>query len=429
LTKIVLSRNFTEYFLDQGIHMKRVVTPILISAKRQGLIPRNINPGLAQQISQFTLLKEGDKLPEFFTEEVTKDQRLTFQRLFFDSKGTREVKTESLTALTQGTVIVLSMPGADTPTCTKLHLRQFINHLPKFKALGVTLAVLTKNDTDVMHTWLMAELRQASWVISDPELFSSPTLVQDHILAMSDIGLDIMANLGLTPLDNLRLGPVYPRGLYLLQDGIIVKQNIEPDAAQCTITSADTALILLQELQIRATRAASPASPLTFAKSTKKLNDKVKFYISLCQNHSIINDPAITDIDLSGQVLTNAEVALLMSHIKSSIVLTSLKSLDASDTIGLTELAIPALPSLEKLSIGSPDLLNYTLEGSLPKLKEFSLDNATRLSNDKINIAELFYKCPQLDNFFHNSVALARDSEDLVGLFINSRNNILRSAI
>jgi peroxiredoxin len=51
-------------------------------------------------------------------------------------------------------VVVVSVPGAFTPTCSAKHLPGFVEHADKFFAKGVdTLACLAVNDTFVMDAW------------------------------------------------------------------------------------------------------------------------------------------------------------------------------------------------------------------------------------------------------------------------------------
>jgi peroxiredoxin len=51
-------------------------------------------------------------------------------------------------------VVVVSVPGAFTPTCSAKHLPGFVEHADKFFAKGVdTLACMAVNDTFVMDAW------------------------------------------------------------------------------------------------------------------------------------------------------------------------------------------------------------------------------------------------------------------------------------
>lgn len=51
-------------------------------------------------------------------------------------------------------VVLFSLPGAFTPTCSKAHLPGFVAHAEAIRDKGVdTIACLSVNDTWVMHAW------------------------------------------------------------------------------------------------------------------------------------------------------------------------------------------------------------------------------------------------------------------------------------
>jgi peroxiredoxin (alkyl hydroperoxide reductase subunit C) len=51
-------------------------------------------------------------------------------------------------------VVLVSVPGAFTPTCSKGHLPGYINHADELVAQGVdTIACMAVNDVFVMHAW------------------------------------------------------------------------------------------------------------------------------------------------------------------------------------------------------------------------------------------------------------------------------------
>lgn len=51
-------------------------------------------------------------------------------------------------------VVLFSVPGAFTPTCSAKHLPGFIQHADAFKAKGIdTIACMAVNDTFVMDAW------------------------------------------------------------------------------------------------------------------------------------------------------------------------------------------------------------------------------------------------------------------------------------
>ncbi len=66
--------------------------------------------------------------------------------------GIESVTTEQLCAGKK--VVIFSVPGAFTPTCSAKHLPGFIEHFDAFKAKGVdTIACTAVNDVFVMDAW------------------------------------------------------------------------------------------------------------------------------------------------------------------------------------------------------------------------------------------------------------------------------------
>ncbi|MCE7901983.1 MAG: peroxiredoxin [Gammaproteobacteria bacterium PRO9] len=84
-------------------------------------------------------IKAGDRIPEGKLGIMTKEGPgyLTTQELF---KGKK--------------VVLFSVPGAFTPTCSNSHLPGYIKHAAEIKAKGVdTIACMAVNDAFVMDAW------------------------------------------------------------------------------------------------------------------------------------------------------------------------------------------------------------------------------------------------------------------------------------
>jgi peroxiredoxin len=87
-------------------------------------------------------IKTGDKFPN-----------LTFKRL--GASGMEDVNTAEL--LKGKKVVLFSVPGAFTPTCSAKHLPGFINNAGEFKAKGVQeIICMAVNDPFVMNAWAKA---------------------------------------------------------------------------------------------------------------------------------------------------------------------------------------------------------------------------------------------------------------------------------
>ncbi len=84
-------------------------------------------------------IKVGDKIPATNLNEMT-------------SNGPAAVATEELFAGKK--VVLFSVPGAFTPTCSAKHLPGFVNHADEILAKGVDAIVcVSVNDVFVMHAW------------------------------------------------------------------------------------------------------------------------------------------------------------------------------------------------------------------------------------------------------------------------------------
>jgi len=84
-------------------------------------------------------IKAGDKMPAGV---------LTFP----GAEGPQKVTTDELFAGKK--VVLVSVPGAFTPTCDARHLPGFVQHADEIKAKGVdTIACMAVNDVFVMKAW------------------------------------------------------------------------------------------------------------------------------------------------------------------------------------------------------------------------------------------------------------------------------------
>ena len=82
-------------------------------------------------------IKVGDRIPPA-TLNVIKD-------------GVQSVSTDELF---QGKKVVLfSVPGAFTPTCSEKHLPGYVEHFEQFRKRGIEVACMAVNDAFVMKAW------------------------------------------------------------------------------------------------------------------------------------------------------------------------------------------------------------------------------------------------------------------------------------
>jgi len=97
-------------------------------------------------------IKIGDKIPSVTLKHLAADgmQDLTTDSVFGGKK-----------------VVMFSVPGAFTPTCSAKHLPGYVQNLDAFKAQGIEVACLAVNDPFVMKTW--AETQKASGITFLPD--------------------------------------------------------------------------------------------------------------------------------------------------------------------------------------------------------------------------------------------------------------------
>lgn len=125
------------------------------------------------------------------------------------------------------TVVLFSLPGAFTPTCSSSHVPRYNQMVPTFKAHGVDEVVcLSVNDAFVMNQW-------------------QKTQNADALTFIPDGNGDFTAGMGmLVDKDDLGFGKRSWRYSMLVKDGVIRKMFIEPDLPgdPFEVSDADTML-------------------------------------------------------------------------------------------------------------------------------------------------------------------------------------------
>ena len=125
------------------------------------------------------------------------------------------------------TVIVFSLPGAFTPTCSSTHLPRFNELADTFKANGVDdIICMSVNDAFVMDSW------------KDSQEADKVTLIPDGNGEFTD-GMGMLVNKS-----DLGFGFRSWRYSMLVKDGVIEKQFIEPEVPgdPFEVSDADTML-------------------------------------------------------------------------------------------------------------------------------------------------------------------------------------------
>ncbi len=141
-------------------------------------------------------IKAGDRIPNGKFSLMTKDGpgSLSTQELFSGKK-----------------VVLFSVPGAFTPTCSNSHLPGYIKHTADIKAKGVdTIACMAVNDAFVMDAW------------------GKDRGVGDKILMLADGNGEFTRALGLElDASGFGMGKRSQRFSMVVNDGIVEELNVE----------------------------------------------------------------------------------------------------------------------------------------------------------------------------------------------------------
>jgi peroxiredoxin len=153
----------------------------------------------------------GDKIPS-----------VTLKRL--DRSGNlEEVHTDSMFAGRK--VVVFSVPGAFTPTCSTQHLPSYIERAGELRAKGVDeIACLSVNDPWVMKAW------------------SDQAGAGDTVSMLPDGNGELTRALGLELDGGAVLGPRGKRFSMLVEDGVVQSLHVESNAGKMEVSGADICL-------------------------------------------------------------------------------------------------------------------------------------------------------------------------------------------
>ena len=155
-------------------------------------------------------IKVGDKMPQG-------------QFTHMGANGPEPVTTDAL--FNGKKVVLFSVPGAFTPTCSAKHLPGFINNADQLKAKGVdTIACMAVNDVFVMKAW-----GDSAKAASKVEMLADGN--GDYARAL---GLELDAS-------KFGMGQRGKRFSVIVEDGVVKSLNIEPPG-EFGVSSAETAL-------------------------------------------------------------------------------------------------------------------------------------------------------------------------------------------
>ena len=157
------------------------------------------------------------------------------------------------------TIIVFSLPGAYTPTCSSAHVPRFNELAPVFRALGVDeIVCVSVNDTFVMNAWKQDQHAE-------------------HIRFLPDGNGEFTRGMGmLVDKAKVGFGPRSWRYSMLVRDGVIEKMFIEPerDGDPFEVSDADTMLRYLDA------NAKPPADIVMFTKAGCSFCARAKAFLN-----------------------------------------------------------------------------------------------------------------------------------------------------
>jgi glutaredoxin/glutathione-dependent peroxiredoxin len=123
------------------------------------------------------------------------------------------------------TVLLFSVPGAFTPTCSAKHLPGFVQNAEALKAKGIdTIACIAVNDVFVMNAW------------------GKDQSAGDKVLMLADGNGDFSKAVGLT-MDGSKfgMGTRGQRFSFVAKDGLVTQLNVEAPG-EFKVSSAEHAL-------------------------------------------------------------------------------------------------------------------------------------------------------------------------------------------
>jgi peroxiredoxin len=123
-------------------------------------------------------------------------------------------------------VVLFSVPGAFTPTCSKTHLPSFVQNSAALKAKGIdTLACVAVNDVFVMDAWGKGAGASGKVLM----------LADGNATFTKALGLELDAS-------GFGMGVRGQRFALVAKDGVVEKLMVEPSAGQCTISGGESIL-------------------------------------------------------------------------------------------------------------------------------------------------------------------------------------------
>ena len=124
-------------------------------------------------------------------------------------------------------IVLVSVPGAFTPTCSAKHLPGFVEKLNEFKARGIEVACMSVNDAFVMGAWAKSQNVPSELIM----------LADGNGAFAKSMGLEMDASA-------FGMGMRSKRFALYAEDGVVKKLQIEAPG-EFKVSSADAVLAAL----------------------------------------------------------------------------------------------------------------------------------------------------------------------------------------
>ena len=139
--------------------------------------------------------------------------------------GVQSVSTDEL--FKGKKVVLFSVPGAFTPTCSEKHLPGFVEHYQDFKKRGIEVVCMAVNDAFVMKAW------------------AKDRGVPDGLLMLADGNGDFAKSLGLEmDASKFGMGMRSKRFALYVEDGVVKQAHVEAPG-EFKVSSAEAMLAAL----------------------------------------------------------------------------------------------------------------------------------------------------------------------------------------
>ena len=123
-------------------------------------------------------------------------------------------------------VVLFSVPGAFTPTCSKTHLPGFVENASALKGKGIdAVACMAVNDVFVMDAWGKSAGADGKVLM----------LADGNATFTKALGLDLDAS-------GFGMGTRGHRFAIVVKDGVVEMLQVEPNPGQCTISGGQSIL-------------------------------------------------------------------------------------------------------------------------------------------------------------------------------------------